>query len=119
MSAHTEAYLSGSICGPIWWPSGAICGKPLRVNLRGCFDRFSEPASFRDVLESVLMHEGGDFQSARFSADTELVFLRKTRSGNSTHQIRVRARELVNLPQFSDLVDPEHFTSDFMGGEDE
>lgn len=118
MKPHTEAYLSGGICGPIWWPSSAVCGRPLRVNLHDKFKRFSEPASFRDVLESILMHEGGDFQSARFSADTELVFLRKTRSGPSCHQVRVRVRELLNQPEFSDLVDSEHFTSDFMG-EDE
>jgi hypothetical protein len=119
MSAHVEAYLSGSICGPIWWPSGAVCGRPLRVDLHGKFRRFSEPASFRDVLESVLMEEGGDFQSARFSADTELVFLRKTRIDQTTHQVRVRARELVNFSEFSDLVDSEHYTSDFMGYDDE
>lgn len=118
MSAHVEAYLSGGICGPIWWPVGEICGRPLRVNLRDKFKRFSEPASFRDVLESVLMHEGGDFQSAKFSADTEIVFLRKTRTGGTTHQIRTRVRELASLPGFSDLVDADHFTSDFFGDDE-
>jgi hypothetical protein len=113
--SHTEAYLSGAICGPIWWPTGAVCGKPLRVNLKGYFSRFSEQAGFRDVLESILMHEGGDFQSASFTADTELVFLRKTSSSPYVYQTRCRVRNLANIPEFSDLVDSEHFSSDFFG----
>ena len=114
MKAHTEAYLSGGICGPIWWPTGAMCGRPIRVDLHGKFRRFSEPASFRDVLESVLMEEGGDFQSARFTADTEIVFLRKTHTGTHKYQIRARVRELAAQPDFKDLVNADSYTSDFM-----
>ena len=113
MNAHTEAYLSGAVCGPLWWPTQAMAGRPIRVNLRGFFDRFSEPAGFRDVLDSILMAEGGDFNGARFSADTELVFIRVTKSGPSTRQIRTRSRELLAIPELSDMVDADHFTGDF------
>lgn len=117
MKAHTEAYLSGGICGPIWWPTGAMCGRPLRVDLHGKFRRFSEPASFRDVLESILMEHGGDFQSAKFTADTEIVLLRKIQTGNHQYQIRARVRELCENPEFTDLVNSMAFTSDFIGEE--
>lgn len=115
--SHTEAYLSGGICGPIWWPNRAICGKPIRVNLKNLFDRYLEPASFQDVLESVLTNEGGDFQSARFTADTEIVFLRKKGISPYKWETRVKIWELVNRPEFSDFVDAEHFTYDFMSEE--
>jgi hypothetical protein len=112
---HTsEAYLSGAICGPIWSPVGVKCGKPLRVDLSGQFKRFSEPATFRDVLELILIHEGGDFQSAKFSADTEIVILRKTSVKPYVYQTRARVRELINLPAFSDLVDNDVWTGDFL-----
>ena len=117
MNAYTEAYLSGGICGPIWWPVGELCGRPLRVNLQSKFKRFSEPATFRDVLESILMSEGGDFQAAKFTADTEIVFLRKTLNSEKTYQVRVRARELISEPDFSDLVNSDCYVSDFMGDE--
>lgn len=109
----TEAYLTGAICGPIWWPVGAKCGKPLRVDLSRHFKRFSEPATFRDVLESILMHEGGDFQSAKFSADTEIVILRKTSIKPYVYQTKARVRELINLPEFADLVDSDAWATDF------
>ena len=69
----TAAYLSGGICGPIWWQVGQLCGRPINKSLRGAFgimDRCSESASFRDALELLLSEEGGDFQSASFTADT-------------------------------------------------
>lgn len=118
MMAHTEAYLSGGICGPIWWPTGAMCGRPMRVDLHGKFRRFSEPATFRDVLESILMEHGGDFQSAKFTADTEIVVLRKTKISGSTHQVRVRVRELAKNSEFADLINPDLFTEDFFGEEE-
>lgn len=118
MKTYTEAYLSGGICGATWWPTGSICGKPLRVNLQPKFKRFSDPASFRDVLESVLMEEGGDFQAAKFTADTEIVLLRKTSLGAYKYQVRARVRELCAKAEFTDLVNPDAYTSDFMGDEE-
>ncbi len=118
MKTYTEAYLSGGICGPIWWPTGSICGRPLRVNLRSKFKRFSDPASFRDVLESVLMEEGGDFQAAKFTADTEIVLLRKTSLSAYKYQVRTRVRELCSKAEFADLVNSDVFTFDFMGDEE-
>jgi len=118
MKTYTEAYLSGGICGPIWWPTGSICSRPLRVNLKSKFKRFSDPASFRDVLESVLREEGGDFQAAKFTVDTEIVLLRKTSLGAHKYQIRTRVRELCAKAEFTDLVNSDVYTFDFMGDDE-
>jgi hypothetical protein len=59
------------------------------------------------------MHEGGDFQSAKFSADTEIVILRKTSIKPYVYQTKARVRELINLPEFADLVDSDAWATDF------
>lgn len=116
----TEAYISGGICGHMWWPD-AMAGKPYRVNLRGTFGllgRFSEPATLRDALLLALSENGGDFQNAAFTGDTELVIIRKRPEGPYRYSVHVRTRQLSGLPSVADLVNEQAYTGDFMGEED-
>jgi hypothetical protein len=118
----TAAYLSGGICGPIWWPVGAMCGTPLQFDLRsyggfgpegGC----TPPReSFREVLDSVLMRHGGDFQSARFTADTELVIERRRPDGAGRYSVHVRRINVSDIAP--DMVHADTYTGDFFGEED-
>jgi hypothetical protein len=111
----TAAYLSGGLCGSIWWPTGAMCGKPLQAELRGIFSRFSEPASFRDAFLHLLMREGGDFQSASFTADTVIRIERRRVDGAGKYTMHVKEIELSKLA--SDLVNEDAYVGDFMGEE--
>lgn len=115
--AHTTAYLSGAICGPIWWPVGELCGRPLRVDLHSCMRRFSTPATFADAVRSIAMEEGGDFQSASFTADTVIRIERRTPLAGGAYRVNVWERELLQLPACADWVNADAYAADFMGGE--
>lgn len=114
----TEAYISGGICGSMWWPVGAMAGKPVHTHLRGAFglmDRFCEPASFRDVCDSLLMEQGGDFSGAAFTADTRIVVIRKRIDGNGRYAVHVWERKLAQLANCVDMVNTDAYTGDFLG----
>lgn len=106
-----SAYLSGSICGKMWWPAGAMASLPIWENLRAKFDRFTEPASFRDALNSILMEKGGDFSNSLFSSDTVVRIERRqvTATGYTVH---VWERSIADLPDCADLVNPEFNSAD-------
>lgn len=113
----TAAYLSGGICGPIWWPAGALCGKPLRFDLRG-YGGFTEPGeTFRAILLSLLTREGGDFQHAQFTGDTVVRVERREerRDAPRGYTVHVWEREVAELPDCADLVNADAFVGDFMG----
>ena len=113
----TEAYISGGICGHMWWPA-AMAGKPFRQSLRGpwgIMDRFTEPASFREALDTVLMENGGDFQDSAFTADTRITVIRKRHVAPGKYEIHVWERELSDLRDCGDLVNADAYTGDFMG----
>jgi hypothetical protein len=115
----TEAFISGAICGDMWMPQ-VLGGKCIHKNLRGpwgIMDRFTEPVSFRDALDTLLMEEGGDFQCARFAADTRITVIRKRNDGNGRYSLHVWERELVDLPSCADLVNAEAYSGDFFGDE--
>lgn len=115
----TAAYLSGGICGSIWWPVGQLCGKPINADMRGAWgimDRFSEPPSFRDALLSLLMRDGGDFQNAQFTADTVIRIERRRVDGAGKYTVHVKELELSRIG-CSDLVNDEAYTGDFMSEE--
>lgn len=111
----TEAYLSGAVCGPIWWPVGAMCGRPLRKDLRGTWGfmpRDGQQWSFHDALLSLLSQEGGDFQNAQFAADTVIVIVRKKFFAPGRYAFHRREIEIAKLAP--DLV-ADAYSSDFMG----
>ena len=115
----TAAYLSGGLCGAIWWPVGEVCGKPVKSNLRGpwSFMPEGEGYSFRDALLSYLTSEGGDFQNAQFTSDSVLRIERRCRDGNG-YRVHVWEREIAALPDCADLVNAEAYTGDFLGDDD-
>jgi hypothetical protein len=115
----TEAYISGAICGDLWMPA-VLGGIPFRANLRGSFgimDRFTEPVNFRDALDLLLSEKGGDFQNAKFSADTRMTVVRRRVDGAGRYTLHVWERELVELSNCADLVNQEAYTGDFFGDE--
>jgi hypothetical protein len=117
MFKTTEAYISGGICGDLWWPQ-TLAGKPIRKPLRGpwgIMDRFTEPVSFADALQSLLMEDGGDFQNARFTSDTRITIVRKRFDGNGRYSLHVWDREITAIRDCADLVNVDAFTGDFLG----
>jgi hypothetical protein len=110
----TAAYVSGAITGHMWMPA-AKAGLPFRADVRCQIDRFSDPrgTTFRDVLLHMLMEHGGDFQDARFTADTVLRVERRApnRRGYCVH---VFERHLGELRDCADLVDESAHVHDFL-----
>lgn len=115
-----RAYFSGGLCGRIWMPDTAA-GTPFHDDAGARFARFSDPrgATFRDALLSALMEKGGDFQSAKFTADTELIVERIRVHGPGRMSVHTRRWPVADLPDCGDLVDPECFSWDFNGADDE
>lgn len=119
MFKTTEAYLSGGICGDLWMPQ-VLAGKPIRKSLRGpwgIMDRFagSDPVSFAEALDHLLMEDGGDFQNAKFTADTRITIVRKRSDGNGRYSLHVWEREISAIRDCADLVNADAFTGDFLG----
>ena len=118
MFKTTAAYVSGGICGEIWWPSGALCGTTISANLRGpwgIMDRFSEPASFRDALLSMLCSDGGDYQNPEFTEDTVIRVERRKITAPGKYQVHVYERAIKDLPNCADLVRDGVYACDFFG----
>ena len=115
----TEAYLSGGICGHMWMPD-AMAGKPLHKSARGVWGFYpadGQQWTFREALNRLLCNEGGDFQDARFTADTSFVVVRKTRNIGGKYQVHVWEREISALRECADLVNADAYTSDFFNDE--
>ena len=113
----TSAYVSGAICGAIWWPVGEICGLPVNADIRREFSRCSEPASFRDVLLLILNEKGGDFQGAEFTADSVVRVERIGLDRKGFRSVHVWERAIGDLLDCDDLVRADTFAGDFMGDE--
>jgi hypothetical protein len=116
MFRTTAAYLSGAICGPLWSTGLVTAGRPVNIDLRSPFNRI-DGASFRDVLDLILMEEGGDFRHARFSADTVIRIERRRIDGAGRYTVHVRTIELANV-DCADFVDESAYSGDFFGEED-
>lgn len=116
MFKTTEVYLSGGICGTTWMPQFKA-GLPVKINARGPFgfmDRFNGPVSVARALETVIREKGGDFQDARFTTDTELVFVRKSVDGPGRYRTHVK-RVPIGRIMDANYVDAEAYIGDFMG----
>ena len=113
----TAAYVSGGICGSIWWPVGQCCGKTIQKDLRGHpWAIMNDGGSFFDALDRLLMEEGGDFSGPRFTADTVIRIERRKHEAPGKYTMHVKEIEVARL--CSDLVDADHYTSDFFGEEE-
>jgi hypothetical protein len=114
----TEAYITGAVCGSMWWPN-VLGGKPFRADLRPLFKRFAtDDVSLRDALLLYLSENGGDFQNAEFTADTRIVVIRKRVDGPSRYTTHVREREVLDMPTVADLVNADTYTGDFLGDDE-
>lgn len=103
----TAVYLSGGICGHMWWPQ-SLAGFGVNKRLRGPFGlmgRSSGRESFEDTLSLFLMENGGDFQNAQFTSDTEIVIDRRRDDGNGKYTVHTRTIPLAD--HFPDLVNAE------------
>lgn len=113
MATHYDITIRGAICGNIWQPGTGKCGLPLNVNLSREIARFYRPdgprVTLRDAIELVMCENDGDFQSAKFTSDTDII----VRSGERTRYWPVTA-----FPSIADYVDDEAFSSDFNGGDE-
>lgn len=107
-------WLSGAICGRMWWPSGQLGAVLLNATARGPFGFYSAGDSFRDALNSLLCAKGGDFSGSQFTADTVLRLEMTVPSGSAyRYAVRVREIPVASLKDCADLVNAEAYTSDF------
>lgn len=113
----TAVYVSGAICGPIWWPAGAKCGTLFKSrDLRDERKRFiNSNRTFAEMLDHLLTENGGDFQHARFTSDTVIRIERRAVNGLGRYRVHVKEFELGNLPALADYVDAESYVCDFLG----
>lgn len=90
--------LRGYIVGPIWWPAGAECFKPLDYDITSESARM-DGGTLRDhVLRAT---NDGDFQSATL-AHAELVVERR----NGSRRV-IRSFPLSRFPSVADCLHPE------------
>jgi len=95
----TNISLRGFVVGPIWWPVGEECYKPLDYSITDQNARWSEPGTLRDhVLRAT---NDGDFQSCTL-AQAELVVERRT--GNRRV---IRSFRLSRFPSVADCLHPD------------
>jgi hypothetical protein len=110
---QTSVRLDGAICGYTWMPQ-SMAGIPTHANLQSEAARLATPPdSMRDILLHVLMEKGGDFQDARFSADTLIIVGHHWQSGpvSKSHARYVR---VADWPGCEDLIHADADSSDFI-----
>jgi hypothetical protein len=94
----TNISLRGFIVGPIWWPAGAECYKPLDYSITR-ESALIDGGTLRDhVLRAT---NDGDFQSATLAC-AELVIER--RAGNRRV---IRSFQLSHFPSVADCLHPD------------
>ena len=95
----TDISLRGFVVGPIWWPAGAECYKPLAYSITREDGRFSEPGTLRDhVLRAT---NDGDFQHCTLACAKLVV---ERRNGNRRV---VRSFPLSHFPSVADCLHPD------------
>ncbi len=111
----TSVEVSGAICGEIWQPGVGMCGTPHSFDVSRRLARFADAsdATMRDVILHELMERGGNFQDARFSADTVVCVTRTRREKSGAVSTHSRAVLLSAWPDCSDLVYADAYASDF------
>lgn len=95
----TSISLRGYIVGPIWWPAGAECYKPLSYSISDERCRWSEPGTLRDHVVAAV--NDGDFQSATL-AHAEIVIERR----NGNRRV-IRSFPLSHFPSITDCLHPD------------
>lgn len=107
--------INGAICGHMWMPNSMGSSGYRQVDVENVLARFSDSsdATMRDVVLHTLMENGGDFQDARFAADTDIVITRVRRLGTMNHATHSRVIPLAKWADCADLVHADVYASDF------
>jgi hypothetical protein len=113
---HYEISLRGGLCGRIWMPA-TLAGMDLSVDLSREIDRFTDKPTLRELLLHVLCEHGGDFQSASFTCDTEIVVRRETLS-DGRRKVVSRSWPITAFKSVSDMVEADVFTGDYCSDDD-
>lgn len=108
--------LSGAICGQTWLPQ-ILAGIPGNWDITQQRPRIisstGDPILIADVVSLILNENGGDFQHALFTGDTEIIFeFKKPTPRGYTYHCRVY--ELRNCPSLTDYCDADVDMCDFM-----
>lgn len=95
----TNIALRGFVVGPIWWPAGAECYKPLEYNCTDQNARWSEPGTLRDhVLRAT---NDGDFQHCTIAHGELVVTVQRER------RTIKRSFPLSKFPSVADCLHPD------------
>ena len=108
-----NAWLSGAICGQMYWPVGQLGSININATCRGPWGFYSKGDSWRDALNSLLMKKGGDFSGSQFTADTVIRFELRVIDGPGRWHVRVKELAISELPNCADLVNADAMVSDF------
>jgi hypothetical protein len=95
----TDVRITGFVVGPIWWPVGVECYKPLNYSITREDARFSAPGTLRDHVLAAT--NDGDFQHCTI-AQGRLVVTRLIGSRRVT-----RGWPLDYFPSVRDCLHPD------------
>jgi hypothetical protein len=98
----TDISLRGFLVGPIWWPMGAECSKPLSYSITREDERFTEPGTLREHVLAAT--NDGDFHGATI-AHGELVV--------TVHRDRRKIVRSFPLDRFLSIADCLHGDPDW------
>jgi hypothetical protein len=102
--ARTVYSVRGTLAGRIWWPLGERAQKSFS------YWTTDRPDSLRDLVESVMGAEDGDFSDApRFLDDSTLTITRSRADGRGH---RSRSFYLSDLSSLADYVAPDELPAD-------
>lgn len=104
--------LIGALTGPIWWPSGAIAGRQIDVDLVSEAGRMDNP-TLRELLLHIVHERGGDFQGCDFTSDTEIVITRDRAQRTGFNTIRSRYWPITAFKSVADMVKADTYAGDF------
>jgi hypothetical protein len=99
----------------MWMPQimGAV---PIQKNLRGAFgvmDGACECSTFKEMLDGVLLRNGGDFQDAAFTEDTVIRIERRAPFKPSGYMVHVKEIPVAKLKGCEPYVREGVYASDF------
>ena len=105
--------VSGYIVGDMWMPS-SLGGKPCSANLRSVQARGNR-TTYQELIEFILMEDGGDFQNAQFSEDSEIIVEYRKPQGPGKYLYVSKTIPIAKIAP--DAVRKDCYSSDFFGGE--
>lgn len=111
MTGKYRIVLSGGLVGPIWWPAGVECCKPVTIDLRDLASRMDNP-TMRELLLYVTQRHGGDFQGCDFTEDTTIVVSREVMTAQHL-TVRARYWPITAFKSVADMVKVGAISDDY------